>query len=125
MIARAMSSGTTCSAVETVLVAIGAFGLVWGTWRLALELGHADNDPVQLVRHDDLAAQAGVRPAALDVLEQVLLLDLRRLEPILPGVVDVDVARAAGAHAAALGDDPGDVVADGAVHQGQSDRDFD
>src|SRR6185312_4859856 len=93
-----------------------------GCWKesLVLALGHPHDEAVEVVGDLDLAGEARV---VLDVFGEVehRLLHRRLAAGLVdPGLVHIDVTGGAGAGAAAVGVDAGDVVLHGAVHHRQT-----
>ena len=75
---------------------------------------------VEFVRHLDLAGEPGIRLDVLGEVQHRLLHGRGRAGLAAPGLVHIDVAGGAGAGAAAVGVDPGNVVLHGALHDGEA-----
>src|SRR6266478_6047726 len=89
-----------------------------------LALRHANDQSIELLAHRDLAGQPRIRFPLGGKAEHARLLRSRHRSPGLvePRRIDIDVAGGAGALAAAIGVDSGDVVVDGAAHHRKADR---
>src|SRR5215212_7740567 len=79
------------------------------------------HEAVEFGLDPDLAGQARGRAHVEGEVEHVLLHRLRLADGLLPGLIHVNMARRAGAGAAALGRDPWDVVAQRRLHDGRAD----
>ena len=76
------------------------------------------HDAVEIITHLDLAGQARIGLNVIGEVQHVLFHRVRRTCTVRPGVVHIDMARGAGAGAAAFGLDAGDHVLDGTFHNG-------
>src|SRR5215469_14638963 len=94
---------------------------------LVLSLRQADDEAVERLRHLDLARQPGVRPVERGKAQHTRLLRARHRRPghREPCLIDIDVAGGAGAFAAAIGVDAGNVVIDSAAHDRLAERQLD
>src|SRR3954452_1053592 len=92
-----------------------------------LAFRQADNKPVERLGHGDLAGQAriGLRQRREAQHAGLLRARWRRTSGAKPGFIDIDMTGGAGALAAAIGVDTGDVVVDGAAHDRTPDRHLD
>src|SRR4051812_6656807 len=81
-----------------------------------LPFGRPDDETVEFGRHLDLAGQPRVRPHIETEIEHVFFHRRRPAGLLQPGLVDINVARRAGAGAAAFRLDTGNAVLDRVFH---------
>src|SRR6516164_1940785 len=92
-----------------------------------LALRHADDQPVEIFAHRDLARQARIELGLGGKAEHARLLRTGNgcSGPVEPRGIDIDVAGGAGTLAAAVGIDAGHVVVDRTAHDREADRHLD
>src|SRR5438067_10618514 len=117
-----MLSTSTCGASRGAVIVVPRVPIV-----SVLPFRQADDEPVERLRDLDLAGEARIRLRQRGKAQHARFLRARHWRPgdAQPFLIDIDVAGRAGAFAAAIGVDPGDVVVDRAAHDRQPERHLD